>query len=69
MEENSGRATDEGSLSQHGQTCNQRRMYGNEKQNHSLQVAFTIVIKITQTCSKAAESFQCVIVTDTVNRR
>ena len=38
MEEISGRATEEGSLSQDGQTCNRCRQY-RKQQNHSLQVA------------------------------
>ena len=41
MEETSGRATEEGSLSQDGQTCNRCCMYRKEQQNHSLQIALT----------------------------
>ena len=36
--EASGRATEEGSLSQDGPTCNRCHMYRTEQQQHSLQI-------------------------------
>ena len=41
MEETSGGATEEESISQDGLTCNRCRMYRTEQQNHRLQVALT----------------------------
>ena len=41
MEETSGTAREEGSLSQDGQTCNRCGMCRKEQQNHYLQVVLT----------------------------
>ena len=41
MEGTSERATEEGSLSHDGQTCNRCCMYRKEQKNHSLRVTLT----------------------------